>query len=144
MSSPTAPRAPQHRSEALGECQIVIRMPAAPIRCLSAVLESLQRVLPHGLEHAEAAVPAADEALLHERLQLIETGSADLFGRLQREPAREDAESPQQRLFLAGAEIVAPLDRPPQRLLALGQIRGPGREQLQPFTQPLAQLLERE
>ena len=87
------------------------------------LFELLARVLADRLEHPEAAArPAAQEALVDERLQLVEVGVADGLGRLEREAAGEDGEPAEQALLLLVEQVVAPLDRRPQRALPLGRV----------------------
>ena len=61
------------------------------------VRELLGRELADRLEHPEAAgLPAADEALVDQRLHELEVGVGDLLGRLQRPAAAEDGECREQ------------------------------------------------
>ena len=69
---------------------------------------------------------------------------ADLLGRLEDPAAAEDAEPDEQALFLVVEQLVAPLDRRPQRLLALGQVAPAGGEERQPVLQPAEQLVRLE
>ena len=65
-------------------------------------------------------------------------GVADRLRRFERAASREDGETPEQPLLGFVEEIVAPIDRPAQRLLAGRQIpRAPG-QQLQPLLQARA------
>ena len=63
-------------------------------------VEPLRRVLPDRLQHPVALVGEAEQALLDERLQRVEIGLADFFGRLQRAAAREDGEAGEELLLL--------------------------------------------
>ena len=60
----------------------------------------------------------AKEALLDERLQRVEVGVCHLLGGFECAAASEDGEAGEELLLLAGEELVAPLDRGSQRLLA--------------------------
>ncbi len=64
----------------------------------------------------------ADEALVDERLQRVEVRAGDLLRRLERPPPGEDAERAKRALLGRGEQVIAPLDRGPQRALPLGSI----------------------
>ena len=76
------------------------------------------RVLADCLEHPVALVGVSEEALLDERLEGVEVGVGDLFGGLERAAAGEHRQRPEQPLLVLGEEVVRPLDRRAQRLLA--------------------------
>ena len=82
----------------------------------------LRGVLADRLEHPIAraifAVATSDEALVEKRLQQIGIGIADELGRLVVAAAGEDREPPEERSFELVEEVVAPLDRCPECLLA--------------------------
>ena len=85
---------------------------------LAGLLETLQRVFPDRLQHPIARIRKTYEALLDEPLQAVEMRACDLLGGLQRAPAGEDGEEPEETPLLVGEELVAPRDRRPQRQLA--------------------------
>ena len=85
---------------------------------LALVVKPLGGVLPDRLQHPEALVGEAEEALLDERLQRVEIGSCDLLRRVQRAAAREDRERSEETLLFLRQEVVAPSDRRPERLLS--------------------------
>ena len=86
---------------------------------LAALVEAVERVLAHGLEHAEAAGAARQQAVLDERGDAVERlEPADGLGGLQRAAAGEDAEALEGRARGRVEQVVAPADRRPQRLLA--------------------------
>jgi hypothetical protein len=60
----------------------------------------------------------ADKALVDERGERVEVGSADFLRRLERAAAREDGQPREEPLLVFVQQIVAPLDRRPQRRLA--------------------------
>src|SRR4029450_11982417 len=68
----------------------------------------------------------------------------DSPGGVQRKAARKDAEPTEELLLLAGAELVAPLDRRAQRPLALGEIAPRRREDGQASVEPREKLAGRE
>src|SRR5918992_3697577 len=80
--------------------------------------KSLGRVLPDRLEHPIPLVGEAQQALFDERLEVIEVGVRNLLSRFQPAAACEDGESTEERLLVLGQELVRPLDRRPERLLA--------------------------
>ena len=63
-------------------------------------------------------VRAADEALVDERLERVEVGVGDRLGRLERAAAAEDREPREERAARLVQQVVAPLDRRAERLLA--------------------------
>ena len=95
---------------------------AAANRLGPARFQALARVLVDGLEHPEAAAPpAADQAPVDERREDVQIGVADGLGGLEVEAPGEDGQAREQLPLLAREQLVAPLDRGPQRALALGR-----------------------
>jgi hypothetical protein len=89
--------------------------------------EQLVRVLPHGLEQPVAARVAVEfhERLVHEvreevhdRARLHIAARGHRFGSLERPSAREDGKAPQEHALGKLEQVVAPVDRGAQRLLA--------------------------
>ena len=106
-----------------------------------------RRVLADRLELTEPglaldAVPLPDEALVDERRERLERFAErhPLAGHrvreLERAPAGEDAEAGEERLLGRLEQVVAPLDRVPQRALALGQVAGAAGQQVEPLLEP--------
>ena len=94
--------------------------PVAPPKDLGlpGVLQTLERVSPDRLEHPEALAGVADEALHDERLQGVEIRAGDPLRRLEGAAAGEDGQAGEEALLSARQQVVAPLDRGAQRLLA--------------------------
>ena len=65
----------------------------------------------------------------------------DDLRRIEIEAAREDRQPAQRRPLVVGEQVVAPVDRAPQRLLARHQSPGARRQQPEPIRQPIADLL---
>jgi len=92
---------------------------ASEVGLLARVAKALGRKLPDRLEHPESLPLAhADEALVDERLQPVDVRAADRFGRLEGAAAAEDGKAGEQPLLVFREEVVAPIDRRAQRLLA--------------------------
>ena len=102
-------------------------------------LKQVRGELPDRVEHPVAPAGEVEQALLDERLQGVEIGAADLLGSLQRGAPREDCEGAEERLLLVGEQVVRPLHRRPQRLLArVGVATAP--EQVEPLREPAQDL----
>src|SRR6266568_4313094 len=92
--------------------------------------KQLQPILPQGLQHQEAwllclLLPLLDEAVILERGERVQDVWASYtyllakrLGRRKRPAARTDRKLPEERLLLGRKQVVAPLDRLAQRLLA--------------------------
>jgi hypothetical protein len=65
---------------------------------------------------------------------------ADLLGSLERASASEDGQASEEPLLLVQEEVVAPLDRRPQRALALGRIAGATGQERQALVEALEHL----
>ena len=123
-------------------------------------VEPLRRVRLDRLEHddplhriAVGRVDLPDQALVEERAEalegvellagrIVETGRHG-FDRLDR-AAGEDRQDLEEPLLRRTQELVAPLDRRPERLLARGQVAGAAAERLQAAGEPIPKRLRRE
>ena len=102
----------------LGVSEAVVDVTQAELTCGAAFGEPLDRVLANRLQHPEALVRVAHEALVDERLQRVEIGTGDVLGGIERAPAAEDGQVCEQVLLVRIEQLVGPLDRRAQRLLA--------------------------
>ena len=145
------------RGRPLGQRQVVGGVPVARRLGLAARLgQALGGVLAHRLQQPVA--PRAGGALVHLHQRLVDqprqqvehrvrgeaVARADRLGGLQRPAAGEDRQPPQQRPLRLGQQVVAPVERRPQRLLA--RQRGPAAAGQQPeaVVQPPGDLLDRQ
>ena len=76
-------------------------------------------------------------------MQAVDLGARDVFGRLERAAATEDGKPPKQRLLVVGEEVVAPLDRRAQGVLARLDIAA-ALEQVEALPEPFEDLRHRE
>lgn len=117
---------------------------------LSQLLQALERELADRLQHEEARLPldALDrpqQALGDERVEPVQDHVRGLdtdegaLGRVEREPADEDRRARQQGLLGRREQAVAPVDRAAQGPLAVGEIAGAAREQVEPLVKPREQ-----
>jgi hypothetical protein len=120
-----APRAGGERVVLLGEREAPIEVAQRDGVALGGRLEPLGGVLAHGVEQAEALILRDDERLLDQPGKQIDdpppcdsTAGADLLGRLEREASGEEREPAEKRALLAREQVMTPVDRGPQRLLA--------------------------
>ena len=105
-------------------------------------LEQLERVFTDRLEHQEpVAADRLEQAQVDECRKLVEVGAADLLGGLQREAADEDGETPEDGARLLVEQLMAPLDRGPQRALALRGVPRAAGEQGERVLEALEQAL---
>ena len=100
-------------------------------------MQPLVRKLTDCLQHPVALAGAAEEALVDERGDCVDVGTADRLGGLERAAAGENGEAGEQVLLLRRQQIVAPGDRRPQRSLSLRRRPGAPGEQRQPLLEPL-------
>ena len=114
------------------ELEEPLRVPTPQLVELARGPQALLRVLTNGLEHRQPDVAvghvATDEAPTDESLQVGEEGPVGLRDGacvIQRAAAREDGERPEQLALGLVEQAVAPLDRGPQRSLALGKVDRP-------------------
>ncbi len=106
------------RIRVFGERQEPLRVPAAQRITVAGDLEPLGRVLADGLQHPETLFALPEQALLDERLERVHIGIRHLLGGFERAAAAEDGE-PREQVSLFGREqVVRPLDRRAQRLVA--------------------------
>src|SRR5436190_9173800 len=139
------PRSLDEKVRRARELRQVVEEARSQFVSFAARLEQLACELPDRLQHPEAAaLPAAEQALLEQRLERVEVGLAHLLGRLDREAAGEDGEAAEQLLFRLVKELVAPLDRRAQRPLALRRVSSAAREDRQRALEALEQLVGRE
>ena len=121
-------------------------MPAVQLVRATALREAFQCVFADGAEHQEAGLAIArrhlaQQALLDERTEAIEQVDVQLVPRahlldgVQSGAAQEDGEAPEERPFVIGQQLVAPVDRSAQRLLPLRAIAAAAGEKIQPVAQ---------
>ncbi len=129
----------------LGERHEVVEVGASDGVPFAAALELLQAELADRLEHAEAtARPPPEEAPLDESLDQVEGRVANRLGRLEVKTLGKDRQVGEKALLVWIEEVVAPLDRRPQRALPFrGVPWAPGQER-QPLLEPSQQLLRGE
>ena len=70
------------------------------------VMESLGGELADRLEHPEALAPVSQQALVDERLEDVEIGAADVFGRIKSAAAGEDRQAREELLLVLGEQVV--------------------------------------
>ena len=119
----------------------------APDRLQLVLGQQLAGVLAHGLEQREPRAGtefALQQALVDERAQPVELGSADGFGSLERAAAREDGERGEVAPLAGLQELGAPFEGRTERLLSRGQVTRADTEDGQPSVEPLAQARGRE
>ena len=100
-------------------------------------------------EHPETRLASGlllppEQAVVEERSERVEVGAADLAERLQRTGACENRQPLEQRLLRSGQQVVAPLDRRPQRLMANGQVAVSCGQELERTGDPRQDLRRRE
>ena len=114
----------------LGQDEVEGGVPTSDGVAVAARRQTLERVLANGLEHPQARlVPRCmlgrEQVVAEQRLdplQDVEVGPlGDALGGGEREPADEDGEAHEELLLLRLQEVVAPLDCPAERPLALGE-----------------------
>ncbi len=140
-------RTGQMRSGPFGEREERRGMPVADVVALATRLEHLARELRDGVEHHEARlvgrVVDAQQALVDERRQPIEhveaqvrTRAAHGLGGLEVAAAAEHREPVHEAPATLVEQVVAPGDRPAERLLPLGQVTRSSGQQGQVVLQP--------
>jgi hypothetical protein len=97
-------------------------MPVTDGTCIGARGQLLECEIADGLEQLEAIVGSPDHAAVDECGQRVDLGVADGFRGLERESAGEYGQPREQRPLALLQQVVAPLQRVPQRLLALRQV----------------------
>ena len=123
-------RAEQARLGLLRQHEVEGGVPSSDGLAVAARRQTLERELANGLEHPQArlvpgCVLGREQVVAEERLdplQDVEVGLlGDVLGGGKREPADEDRKAREELLLLRLQEVVAPLDRPAERPLALGE-----------------------
>ena len=126
-------------------------MPQVHLLCFAAGVELLQRVLADGFQEAETrfAVRHADpsqQAFVDQRGDLglyaqrgIVGKSANCIDRLQRAATHKHPQPPEQRLLVLVQQLVAPVDRAAEGLLARGQVARPAGQEGKALPQPRQQ-----
>ncbi len=115
---------------------------------LAPLREPLVGVLADRLEHRVAGfaglVGLLDQVLLDESAERVEVGVADLLGGFKGRASREHGEAGEQCLLGLGEQLVGPVDRGAQRLLAGGGVSRSLGEQREPLVEALGEPLRRE
>ncbi len=104
--------------EGLRELEKEPGVPPPKLSFVARLREPLRCKLSDRLEHPVALVRETEEALLDERLHGVEVGVRHLLRGRERAAAGEHREAGEQPLLVPVEEVVAPLDRRAQRLLA--------------------------
>ena len=139
------------RLRSLDEAEHVLRQPPLRPGLLALVADPLARVLAHRLQQPVArdtvVLLGNDERGVDQAADQFERAlrvavEADRGRRLEREAAAEDREPRQQRLLLWGEQLVAPVHRLAQRLVARGRQPPPGDEEAEPVGKPRLDLRE--
>ena len=113
-------------------------MPAADRVDLALPLEFSLRVLPDGFQHpvpvfTDHVDSTSDQALVEQRLERIDVGVCDRFGRSQRAAAREDGKRSEHASLIAVEELVGPADCGLERPLPLLDIAVARRKEPEPL-----------
>jgi hypothetical protein len=104
-------------------------MPAAHLGG-TGVLEPLGREAANRLEHRETAVAPPQQVVVDQHGQAFERHVAHALGGLQRAAAGEDPEAGEGESLVGAEQVVAPLDRGYERLLAGGGVARSGTGQV--------------
>ena len=146
-----AARACRQRVVLLSECKAPIEVAKRDGVALGGLLEALGGVLAHGVEQAKALTVRDDERLFDQAGEQIDdpppgdrAAGANLLGRLEGEAAGEHREATVKDALLAGEQVMAPVDRGPQRLLAGQRSAAPGAEHVEALAQARCDLVERQ
>ncbi len=107
-------------------------------------LESLHRVLPDRLEHRVTALVALEQASVDQPFHLVRRRPANRLGVVGRAAAGEDRERREEPALLVVEQVVAPLDRRAQRLVACRPVPRAFREDGEPLSQSFGELCGRE
>ena len=111
--------------------------------------ELLGGVLADRLEHREARLAVGvvgrdGEAAPYQGVERVEVAAADGLDRLEPRAAREHGEAGEEVLLLGLEQLVAPVDRGPQRLLACRSVGGAADEEGEPLVEALEDGLRRQ
>ncbi len=101
------------------------------------VVEPLAGELADRVEHLEPLAGAHHERAVHQRLQRVEHVAGHLLGGLQRPAAGEHRQVRERAPLALVQQVVAPLDRRPQRALALGRVARAAGQQVEPAAEAL-------
>ena len=98
--------------------------------------EALAGVRPHRFQHPEPGgsvflVAAHEQALGDEPVERVDVGAGDRLRRLHGGAAGEDREAREARFLVVAEQVVAPVDRRAQRLLAGGRVARPCAESVE-------------
>ena len=130
----------QLRIDSLDPLPHIAQMARLELRLVLSVLQPLAGKLSDRLQHPEAPLREAQQALLHERLQHIEVSAADFLGSFQRGSSWEDREADKELLLTRRQQVVGPLDSGAQRLLA-GIAIGASLQEVEPLGEALPNLV---
>jgi hypothetical protein len=126
---------------------VVRRMTPADLFGLATLLEAFERILADRLEHPVASLtvflPAPHKALVEQRLQRVGIYVADGFSCFERARSPEDGQPAKQLPLVGKEQLVRPLDRRAQRLLAWVEITR-SFEQIETSAEAIEQLTRRE
>ena len=148
----------EFRLGALGQFHVPARVPFAHGFALAAVVQFLARILADGFQQRVACFIALLALCDHQRFvhQLREniqhssglssnpSSAANGFGGLQRRAARKHRQSPQHDALGIGEQVVAPIDRGAQGLLARQGGAAAAGQQAKGIVQPRGDLLDAE
>ena len=147
-----AARAGGERVVLLGQGQAPVEVAHGRPLVLARRVEALGGVLADGVEQAEAPARSTTTSDLStsraSRSTISPPGDgaagAHLLGGLQREAAGEDGQAAEEHALLAGEQVVAPLDRGAQRLLARARRAAAAGEDVEAVVQARRDLVERQ
>ena len=138
-------RSSKRRLRAFGEAHVVLAVAAPEILSVRSFRQSLDGVRAHGLEHPHARLAAVmrsrdEQALRQQRLDGAQVGAHDGFRRLERASAREDGQAGEGRPLVHIEQLMAPIERGTERLLAWRRIPQPADQDGQGIVQAPGQL----
>ena len=135
----------------LGDREEVLGVPAPDSSASPLDLQALERVRADRLQHREARLAVglfllAEQAVVDQRREPGEDvlAAADGLGGVERAAAGEDGEAREERLLVRAEQVVAPVDRRAERLLAGGQVARAAGEEVEALLEPREQRLRRE